>query len=121
LQIGKKKNLNSDDDFDARADDTAYASTVAITLGAACSPDGYEIVRECPLPDVTTKEVLNQLIGQKILYAWDDDTAYGWYIGTICNTRLGVRDMRAVPRANCAVKYDKNDTKLAGLHGQVVQ
>ena len=67
MQIGKKKNLNSDDDFDARADDTAYASTVAITLGAACSPDGYEIVREYPLPDVTTKEDLNQLIGQKIL------------------------------------------------------
>ena len=85
-------------------------------------------MRECPLPDVTTKEDLpdattkedlSQLIGEKNLYAWDDDTAYGWYIGTICNTRLGVRDMRAVPRANCVVKYDQNDTKLAGLHGQV--
>ena len=30
---------------------------------------GYEIVREYPLPDVTTKEDLNQLIGQKILYS----------------------------------------------------
>ena len=80
---------------------------------------GYEIVREYPLPDVTTKEDLNQLIGQKILYAWDDDTAYGWYIRSICNTNLGKRDMRTVPRANCVVKYDKNDTKLAGLHGQV--
>ena len=71
------------------------------------------------LPDLQKRCDFSDEGGEKILYAWDDDTAYGRYIGTICNTRLGVRDMRAVPRANCVVKYDKNDIKLAGLHGQV--
>ena len=65
------------------------------------------------LPDLQKRCDFSDEGGEKILYAWDDDTAYGWYIGTICNTRLGVRDMRAVPRANRVVKYDKNDNKLA--------
>ena len=60
--------LWSDDD-DERADDTADASTVATTLGAARAPDGFEIVEQCPLPDVADRTELTKLVGQKILYA----------------------------------------------------
>jgi hypothetical protein len=82
------------DDDDARADDTANASTVATTLGAACAPDGFEIIEQCPLPDVTDKTELNKLVGQKILYAFDDDH-YGWYIGTIFSTNPKVSSSSA--------------------------
>ena len=93
--------LWSDDD-DERADDTADASTVASTLGAACAPDAFEIVEECPLPDVAGKTELNKLVGQKILYAFDDEH-YGWYIGKITGTNPGARDLKQTPRANCVV------------------
>ena len=82
----EEEELWSDDD-DARADDTADASTVASTLGAPCAPDGFEIVEQCPLPDVADRTELNRLVGQKILYAFDDEH-YGWYIGTIAGTIL---------------------------------
>ena len=49
------------------------ASNVATTLRAACASDVFEIIEQCPLPDVTDKTELNKLVGQKILYAFDDD------------------------------------------------
>jgi hypothetical protein len=42
----EEEELWSDDD-DERADDTADASTVATTLGAARTTDGFEIVEQC--------------------------------------------------------------------------
>ena len=101
-----------------RADDTADASTVASTLGAACAPDGFEIVEQCPLPDVADRAELNKLIGQKILYAFDNEH-YGWHIGTIAGTGLGTRDMKQTPRANCVVSYKKKETMVASLDGKV--
>ena len=61
MQLGLDE-LWSDDD-DARADDTVDTSTVATTLGAARAPDGFEIVEQCPLPDVTDRTELNKLVG----------------------------------------------------------
>ena len=61
------------DDDDERADETADASTVATTLGAARAPDGFEIVEQNPLPDVAGGMELNKLVGHKILYACDDE------------------------------------------------
>ena len=91
--------------INTRADDTADASTVATTLGAARAPDGFEIVEQCPLPDVADRTELNKLVGEKILYAFDDEH-YGWYIGTIAGTGLGTRDLKQTPRANCVVSYN---------------
>ena len=113
-----KRQLWSDDDDDARADDTADASTVATTLGAARAPDGFEIIEQRPLPDVTDKTELNKLVGQKILYAFDDDH-YGWYIGTIFSTNLTARDLKHTPRANCVVTYRKSETRVTSLDGKV--
>ena len=56
-----------------RADGTADASTVATTLGAARAPDDFQIVEQFPLPDVADRTELNKLVGQKILYAFDDE------------------------------------------------
>ena len=36
---------------------------------------------------------LNKLVGQKILYAFDDEH-YGWLIGTITGTNLVPRDLK---------------------------
>ena len=113
----EEEELWSDDD-DARADDTADASTVASTLGAPCAPDGFEIVEQCPLPDVADRTELNKLVGQKILYAFDDEH-YGWYIGTIAGTSLGARDLKQTPRANCVVAYKRKETMVASLDGKV--
>jgi hypothetical protein len=41
---GSSRSNPRDDDGGARADDIADASTVAASLGAACAPDGFEIV-----------------------------------------------------------------------------
>jgi len=87
----QEEEIWSDDD-DERADDTADASTVATTLGAAREPDGFEIVEQCPLPDVSGRMELNKLVGHKILYVCDDEH-YGWYIGTIAGNSLGARDL----------------------------
>ena len=73
---------------------------------------------QCPLPDVTDKTELNKLVGQKILYAFDDDH-YGWYIGTIFSTNLTARDLKHTPRANCVVTYRKSETKVTSLGGKV--
>ena len=67
-----------------------------------------------PLLDVTDRTELNKLVGQKILYAFDDGH-YGWYIGTIANTSLGARDLKQTPRANCVRK----ETMVASLDGKV--
>ena len=91
---------------------------MASTLGAALAPDGFEIVDQCPLPDVADRTELNKLIGQKILYAFDNEH-YGWYIGTIAGTGLGARDLKKTPRANCVVSYKRKETKLASLDGKV--
>ena len=77
-------------------------STVATTLGAARAPDGFEIVQQCPLPDVIDRTELNKLVGQKILHTFDDEH-YGWYIGTFAGTNLGPRDLEQKPRANCVL------------------
>ena len=77
---------------------------MATTLGAACAPDGFEIVEQCPLPDVAGRTELNKLVGQKILYAFDIEH-YGWCIGTIAGTSLRARDLKQTPRANCVVSY----------------
>jgi hypothetical protein len=60
---------------------------VATTLGhgTARAPDGFEIVEQCPLPDVAGRTELNKLVGEMILYAFDDDH-YRWYVGTIART-----------------------------------
>ena len=102
---------------DQRKSDSRW-STVATTLGAACAPDGFEIVEQCPLPDVTDRTELNKLVGQKILYAFDDEH-YGWYIGTIAGTNVGPRDLKQTPRANCVVSYRRKDTMLVSLDGKV--
>ena len=47
----EEEDLWSDDD-DARTDDTDDTSTVTTTLGESRPPDGFEIVDQCPLPDV---------------------------------------------------------------------
>ena len=49
-----------------------------------------------------------------ILYAFDDKQQlqhYGWYIGTISGTNLGVRDLKQTPRAKCNVSYRKKAMK----------
>ena len=61
---------------------------------------------------------LNKLVGQKILYAFDNEH-YGWYIGTIAGTGLGTRKVKQTPRANCVVSYKRKETKLASLDGKV--
>jgi hypothetical protein len=104
----EEEELWSDDD-DERAEDTADASTVATTLGVARVPDGFEIVEQCPLPDVAGRTELNNLVVQKILNAFDDEH-YGWYIGTIAGTNLGARDLKQTPRANCVVSPRSQDT-----------
>jgi hypothetical protein len=48
---------------------------------------------------MTDKTELHKTVGRKILYAWDDDTAYGRYIGTISGTQLGERELQAVLHA----------------------
>ena len=63
-------------------------------------------------------ETLNNLVRQKILYAFDDEH-YGWYVGTIAVTSLGVRDLKQTPRANCVVSYKKKETMVASLDGKV--
>jgi hypothetical protein len=45
---------------DARADDTADASTVATTLGSACAPDGYEIMLHSSLPGAARENAVKQ-------------------------------------------------------------
>ena len=61
---------------------------------------------------------LNKLVGQKILYAFDNEH-YGWYIGTIAGTGLGTRDLKQTPRANCVVSYKRKETMVASLDGKV--
>ena len=78
------------------------------------SPDGFfffivMIVEQCPLPDVADRTELTKLVGQKILYAFDDEQ-YGWYIGTIAGTSLGARDLKQTPRANCVISYRRKET-----------
>ena len=91
---------------------------MASTLGAACAPDGFEIVEQCPLPDVAGRTELSKFVGQKILYAFDDEH-YGWYIGTIAGTSLAARDLKQTPRANCVVSYKRRETMVASLDGKV--
>ena len=91
---------------------------MATTLGAARAPDGFEIVEQCPLPDVADRTELTKLVGHKILYAFDDEH-YGWYIGTISGTSLAARDLKQTPRANCVVSYKKRETMVASLDGKV--
>ena len=79
---------------------------MASTLGAALAPDGFEIVDQCPLPDVADRTELNKLIGQKILYAFDNEH-YGWYIGTIAGTGLGARDLKDKRHAQIASSLTK--------------
>ena len=59
--------------------------------------------------DVSGRTELNKLVGQKILYAFDDEH-YGWYIGII-TTNPGARDLKQTPRANCNVSYRKKAMK----------
>ena len=86
-----------------------------------------DIVTECPLPDATTREDLLKLVGQRIfsevkgffpitMSAMTLQWAVYWHN---CNTNLGVRDLRAVPRANCVINYNKRDISLAELNGKV--
>ena len=91
---------------------------MATTLGAARAPDGFEIVEQCPLPDVADRTELTKLVGQKILYAFDDEH-YGWYIGTIAGTSLAASDLKQTPRANCVVSYNRRETTVASLYGKV--
>ena len=58
-----------------------------VQLARLMPSDGFEIVEQCPFPDVAGRTELNKLVGQKILYAFDDEH-YGWYIGTIAGTNL---------------------------------
>ena len=61
---------------------------------------------------------LNKLVGQKILYAFDDEH-YGWYIGTIAGTNPAPRDLKQTLRANCVVSYRKKETMLMSLDRKV--
>ena len=61
---------------------------------------------------------LHKLVGQKILYAFDNEH-YGWYIGTIAGTGLGTRKVKQTPRANCVVSYKRKETMVASLDGKV--
>ena len=58
----------------------------------------------CGSPKHTKKT--NKLVGQKILYAFDDEH-YGWYIGTIAGTGLGARDLKDKRRAQIASSLTK--------------
>ena len=111
--------MESYDDKDARTDASAGASTVATSLVAPTVPAGFEVVGECPLSDVLTKQELKKLIGHKILYAWDDETTYGWFVGRMSNTYISARDFREVPRTNCIVSYNRAETQVKSLHGKV--
>ena len=71
-----------------------------------------------PLPAITDRVRLNNLVGHEILYVFGGEH-YGWYIGTITVTQLRVRDLTRTPCTNRVVAYHKTETMLASLHVKV--
>ena len=94
-----------DDDSE---DDTADPQQLLSFVGTAQAPSGYKILESCP--SLETDENLQNLIGMKILHAWDDKDRQGWFEGRVHGRNLNVRDLARAPTANFSVGYSKSLT-----------
>jgi len=59
--------LTFDDDSE---DDTAHPQQLLSFVGAVQAPSGYKILESCPT--LETDQNIQNLIGTRILHAWDD-------------------------------------------------
>ena len=92
-----------DDDSE---DDIAHPQQLLSFVGAAQAPSGYKILESCP--SLETDENLQNLIGTKILHAWDDKDRQGWSEGRVHGATS--RDLANTPIANFSVRYSKSLT-----------
>ena len=53
---------------------------------------------------------LQNLIGTKILHAWDDKDRQGWFEGRMHGCNLNTNDLARAPTANFSVGYSKSLT-----------
>ena len=74
-------------------------------VGAAQTPSGYKILESCP--SLETDENIQNLIGTKILHAWDNKDRQGWFQGRVYGRNLNARDLARAPSANFSVRYSK--------------
>jgi len=72
------------------------------------APSGYKILESCP--SLETDENLQNLLGTKILHAWDDKDRQGWFEGRVHGRNLNTRDLARAPTTNFAVGYSKSLT-----------
>ena len=89
-------------------DDTADPQQLLSFVGTAQAPSGYKILESCP--SLQTDENLQNLIGTKILHAWDDKDRQGWFEGRVHVRNLIARDLAHAPTANFSVGYSKSLT-----------
>ena len=97
---------DSEDSEDSE-DDTADPQQLLSFVGAAQAPSGYKILESCPS---LTDENLQNLIGTKILHAWDDKDRQGWFEGRVHGRNLNARDLARALTANFSVAYSKSLT-----------
>ena len=72
------------------------------------APSGYKILESCP--SLETDENLQNLIGTKILNAWDDKDRQGWFEGRVHGRHLNAHDLARAPTTNFSVGYSKSLT-----------
>lgn len=82
--------------------------TLASTLAPAAPPPGYSFVEKCP--PLSTPEEEGSIVGQPILYAFDDAQRSGWFLGHVLRRGAPAQDLRKTPTANFVVKYSRKAT-----------
>ena len=94
-----------DDDSE---DDTAHPQQLLSFVGAAQALSGYKILESCPT--LETDQNIQNLIGTRILHAWDDKDRQGWFEARVHGRNLNARDLARAPTANFSVRYSKSLT-----------
>jgi len=89
-------------------DDTAHPQQLLSFVGAAQAPSGYKILES--FPSLETDENIQNLIGTKILHAWDDKDRQGWFEGRVHGRNLNARYLARAPTANFSVRYSMSLT-----------
>ena len=92
----------------ANSDDTAHPQQLLSFVGAAQALSGYKIRELCP--SLETDQKVQNLIGMRILHAWDNKDRQGWFEARVHGRNLNARDLARAPKANFSVRYSKSLT-----------
>ena len=105
MVLENHRNLPLDDE---EKTESFPANTITSCLADAAAPPGYIMVQACP--PLGTRCQKRSLIGKTILYAFEQGSRCGWFVGRVAHDRVSARDKREVPTANYVVRYTPKQT-----------